>query len=92
MREHHTDIIGTKATAVLAGEHDHTRLRISREGQDGKKKKPASVGPIHFFECLRSGVPSRATIRDSIPSLKAALAMQKASKSGRTVELSGFGS
>jgi glucose-6-phosphate 3-dehydrogenase len=96
MREHHSGIIGTKATAILQGEGPETTLRVRYEDTEETRhfetvdRKPDGVGLYHFFDCLSRNEHSKATIRDSIPSLRAALAMQHANDTGQTVDLSTY--
>jgi predicted dehydrogenase len=93
IRDHYTQIIGTKASLVLAGEHEGTVLRFHREGRQEPEIIPArdtkrrGGGADHFLECIREGKPSPNSLRSARHSLVVALAMQESARIGRVVEI-----
>ena len=93
LREHHTGVIGTSGSLVLSGEGEKTTLRIHCEGREHDEliptvdQKPPGIGLVHFFDCIRTGMPSKCTIRDAIPSLSAALAVQQSARAGLVTQV-----
>jgi predicted dehydrogenase len=93
IRDHYTQIIGTKASLVLAGEHEETELRFHREGEQRPRDIPArdtkrrGGGMDHFLECIREGEQSPNSLRSARHSLAVALAMQESARSGKVVDV-----
>jgi predicted dehydrogenase len=93
IRDHYTQIIGTKASLILAGEHEETELRLHREGERQPEIIPArdtkrrGGGTDHFLECIREGKPSPNSLRSARHSLVVALAMQESACTGKVVDV-----
>ncbi len=93
IRDHYTQIIGTKASLVMRGEHEGTVLRCHREGAREPEIIPArdtkrrGGGMDHFLECIREGKQSPNSLRSARHSLAVALAMQESARTGRVVEV-----
>jgi len=93
IRDHYTQIIGTKASLVLTGEHEETVLRYHREGRRQPEIIPArdtkrhGGGTDHFLECIREGKQSPNSLRSARHSLVVALAMQESAHTGQVVEV-----
>jgi len=93
LREHHTQIIGTLGSAVLSGEHEHTRLRFRGEGAGAdetvavRDTKNAGAAFDHFFECIRIGARSPQSLREARVSLAAALALRESAATGKVLAL-----
>jgi predicted dehydrogenase len=93
IRDHYTQIIGTKASLVLRGEHDETVLRLHREGEQQPESIPArdskrpGGGTDHFLACIREGKPSPNSLRSARHSLEVALAMQESARTGKVIEI-----
>ncbi|MBN1220966.1 MAG: Gfo/Idh/MocA family oxidoreductase [Anaerolineae bacterium] len=95
IRNHYTQIIGTKASLVLSGEHEETVLRFHREGEQKPQIIPAvdtkrrGGGIDHFLECVQKGEQSPNSVRDSRHSLAVALAMQESARTGKVISVDG---
>jgi predicted dehydrogenase len=93
IRDHYTQIIGTKASLVMSGEHGETVLRFHREGEREPEIIPArdtkrrGGGTDHFLECIREGRPSPNSLRSARHSLAVALAMQESARTGQAVKI-----
>lgn len=93
LRWHYTGVIGDKGQALMDSEGGEPRLTVKSEITGEQKvmpivaERPDGAGMGHFLDCIIKGTPSRATIRDSIPSLSAALAMQESNRTKRAVEV-----
>jgi predicted dehydrogenase len=93
IRDHYTQIIGTKASLVLAGEHDETVLRFHREGElepeviPARDTKRRGGGTDHFLACIKEGKQSPNSLRSARHSLVVALAMQESARTGQVVEV-----
>jgi predicted dehydrogenase len=93
IRDHYTQIIGTKASLVMSGEHDETVLRYHREGErdphiiPARDSKRPGGGMDHFLECIREGTLSPNSLRSARHSLAVALAMQESARTGKVVEV-----
>jgi predicted dehydrogenase len=93
IRDHYTQIIGTRASLVMSGEHERTVLRLHREGQPQEEVLPArdtkrpGGGIDHFLECIREGQQSPNSLRSARHSLAVALAMQESACTGKVVTL-----
>jgi predicted dehydrogenase len=93
IRDHYTQIIGTKASLVMTGEHEETVLRFHREGEETVQILPAvdtkrrGGGTDHFLECIQKGEQSPNSVRDSRHSLAVALAMQESARTGKLVSI-----
>ncbi len=91
IRDHYTQIIGSRASLVMSGEHDQTVLRFHREGEresvviPARDSKRPGGGIDHFLECIRKGEPSPNSLRSARHSLAVALAMQESARTGRPV-------
>jgi predicted dehydrogenase len=93
IRDHYTQIIGTKASLVMSGEHEETVLRFHREGERAPEIIPArdtkrrGGGTDHFLECIREGKQSPNSLRSARHSLAVALAMQESARAGQVVDV-----
>ena len=93
IRDHYTQIIGSRASLVMSGEHDQTVLRLHREGEQDPAVIPArdskrpGGGIDHFLGCIRKGEPSPNSLRSARHSLAVALAMQESARTGKTVAI-----
>ena len=93
IRDHYTRVIGESASLVVHGENDQTVFRLRREGAendefiDVQDRKRPGGGLDHFFECIETGVPSKADLASARHSLAAALAMQESARTGLPVRL-----
>jgi predicted dehydrogenase len=93
IRDHYTQIIGTKASLVMSGEHEETMLRFHREGErspeiiSARDTKRRGGGMDHFLECIIEGKQSPNSLRSARHSLAVALAMQESARSGKVVKL-----
>jgi predicted dehydrogenase len=93
IRDHYTQIIGTKASLVMTGEHEETVLRFHREGEETVQILPAvdtkrrGGGTDHFLECIQKDEQSPNSVRDSRHSLAVALAMQESARTGKLVSI-----
>lgn len=93
MRDQHSGIVGTEASAILTGEGDQVRIifRSERTGAEQVLHPPptnfSTNGVAHFLDCLIYGSASQCSFTDAIPSLTAALGMQKSNHVGQAVEL-----
>jgi predicted dehydrogenase len=93
IRDHYTQIIGSKASLVMSGEHEETVLRFHREGEKTAQILPAvdtkrrGGGTDHFLDCIQKDRPSPNSVRDSRHSLAVALAMQKSARTGEVVRV-----
>jgi UDP-N-acetylglucosamine 3-dehydrogenase len=91
IRDHYTQIIGTKASLVLRGEHDETVLRFHCEGEQQPEIIPArdskrpGGGIDHFLACIREGRMSPNSLHSARHSLEVALAMQESARTGKVV-------
>jgi predicted dehydrogenase len=93
IRDHYTQIIGSRASLVLTGEKDQTVLRLHREGAaeaeciPARDEKEPGGGIDHFIECLAAGRQSANSLRSARHSLAAALAMRESALRGVPVEV-----
>jgi hypothetical protein len=71
IRDHYTQLIGTKGSVIMSGEHDETVLRFHREGQQDEELIPArdskrpGGGSIIFWNV--SGKVNSLRIRFAVP-------------------------
>ena len=93
IRDHYTQIIGTKASLVMSGEHEETELRFHREGELEPEVIPArdtklhGGGMDHFLECIREGKQSPNSLRSARHSRAVARAMQESARSRNVVDV-----
>lgn len=93
IRGRYTQIIGSKASLLMTGEHEATELRFQPEGASSAEiipavdSKPPGIGIDHFLECIRNNHPSPNSIRDSRHSLAVALAMQESARTGQVISV-----
>jgi predicted dehydrogenase len=91
IRDHYTQVIGTKGSLVMSGEHDQTVLRLHREGAAHEEVLPArdskrpGGGVDHFLECILRGEQSPNSLRSARHSLAVALARQESARCGQVV-------
>ena len=91
IRDHYTQLIGSKASLVMSGEHEQTVLRFHREGESAPEMIPArdskrpGGGIDHFLACIREGRQSPNSLRSARHSLAVALAMQESARTGNVV-------
>jgi len=94
IRDHYTQVVGTRGSLVMSGEHDRTVLRLHREGEPEEEAIPArdskrpGGGIDHFLECILKGEPSPNSLRSARHSLEVALAMQESARTGQVVAVS----
>lgn len=93
IRDHYTQIIGSRASLVMSGEHDQTVLRFHREGKSEAEIIPAidskrpGGGIDHFLACIRENKQSPNSLRSARHSLAVALAMQESGRTGQVVPI-----
>jgi len=93
LRDHYTQIIGSRGSAVLTGEREHTQLRFRAEGArddvltEVHDVKDHGFALNQFFDCIRRRVPSPDSLAEARPSLAAALALQQSARTGQSVTL-----
>lgn len=98
VRDHYTQLIGTKASLVMTGESGATVLRLRREGAatdeivSARDEKRPGGGIDHFLDCVLAGRPSPDDIASARHSLVVALAMRESARTGLPVDLPPEGS
>jgi len=93
IRDHYTQVIGSKASLVMTGEGEETRLRLHREGSKEPEsltacdRKRAGGGIDEFLECVAAKRQSPNSLRSARHSLAVALAMRESARTGRPVDV-----
>lgn len=93
IRDHYTQVIGSKASLVMTGEGGETALRLHREGSRTPEilpacdRKRAGGGIDEFLECVAAKRQSPNSLRSARHSLAVALAMRESARTGRPVDV-----
>lgn len=93
IRDHYTQIIGSKASLVMTGEGEETVLRLHREGSKAPEilpacdRKRAGGGIDEFLECVAAKRQSPNSLRSARHSLAVSLAMRESARTGRPVDV-----
>ena len=93
IRDHYTQVIGSRASLVMTGEKDATVLRFHREGTTEpriiatKDEKRPGGGVDHFIDCLLEGKQSPNSLASARHSLAVALAMRESARTGLPVDI-----
>ncbi len=93
IRDHYTQVIGSRASLVMTGEKDETVLRFHKEGAaeprliPARDEKRAGGGIDHFIDCLVEGCQSPNSLASARHSLAVALAMRQSARTGLPVDV-----